>query len=489
MAIIIPSKHIYSKSFDSVIDNNIDKIEINEIIPSTVYDYDTIVFNANYTDLGLYLPDNYDLKADNKSIHQDNTQGNWYYYAEAISFVNIRPAYTTVSIKIPKNQNGKLINKIYDKENIKYSLVLEEKTTVPISITVNISSNDGKPTNSNISYGEFNWEYDNRQTTRVSGVELKDYLSISNTVTVPEANATPVQGVTATASKTLSDQENLPSVIAEFNTQDNTWDLLNLKILTAVYINKAGESDYRKNSYPVILQQMRILNGTAEIYQAKQLSITIYGDTINLDLQEKTITINNNGNKIFSFDGNELIQDTNTPNTETKHQGVIGKWKNGKQTATITCPIVDYYDENGNTAINTTGIVYVKLLSKSGNMLSFQEIGTKSMKAGLTSIKLAGHNLVINVTQIFEDYSFFATLVNGNVSFLIVGAIYSTNRFIKQAKMVFCYGDIVIPYIYTNKGDKPLSHNKDFTPKQFKVIGTKISKRQGVQQELTLQEI
>lgn len=412
MAIVIPSKNIYSINFDPVIDNQIDKVEVETITPSTVYDYDTIVFNKDYTNLGLYLPDNYDLKADSRQIHQDNTQGNWYYYAEAISFVNIRPAYTTVSIKVPKNQSNKLISKIYDKENIKYSLVLDEKETVPISVTVKISSSDGHPSNSNISYGDFNWDYNNRETTKISGIKLKDYLSVANTITVPSASGTSVQGISATASKTLANQENLGSTSVAYNAQDDTWDLLNLKILTAVYVVKTGENYYNKSSLPIFRAQTRTLNGTAEIYAAKQLSMTIYGDTINLDLQDKTVSIGN-GNKVFSFDGNELIQTTNTPTQEGKYQEIIDEWKNGKQTATIACPIADFYDTNGNKVIDTS----------------------------------------------------------------------------VSDKMLFGIGDIVIPYTYTNQGDKPISYNKNFTPKQFKVVGTKISKNQGGTQELTLQEV
>ena len=58
-----------------------------------------------------------------------------------------------------------------------------------------------------------------------------------------------------------------------------------------------------------------------------------------------------------------------------------------------------------------------------------------------------------------------------------------------SGKMLFDIGDIVIPYNYTNQGDKPVAYNKDFTPKQFKVVGTQISMKQGVTQELTLQEV
>lgn len=496
MAIVIPSKHIYSKSFDPVVDNNIDRVEANSIKPSTIYDYNTIVYNADFTDLGLYLPDNYDLKADNKSAHQTPaTQPEMYYYAEAISFVNIRPAYTTVSIKIPKNQNNKLINKIYDKENIKYSLVLDEKTTVPISVTVNISSNDGKPTNSNISYAGFNWNYDDRQTAQIAGIELKDYLSVSNPVTVPEANATLVQGVTATASKTLSNQENISSIYATLNAQDDTWDLLNLKILTAVYVERAEENKYIKSSDGYLLSKTRTLSGTAEIYQAKKLSITIYGDTINLDLQDETKIIGD-GNKVFSFDGNELIQTTNTPSIESKYQGIVDKWKNGKQTAVISCPIADYYSTlNKSECYVTVQLMSVSIIAGKPNLYTFNanNLNIGKVNAGDT---LKGDGYYVAVLSVDVKYnSFYANVTKTTAeppkytNITLFNETLYTPINISSGRMLFQEGDIVIPYTYTNKGDKPLSYNKDFTPKQFKVVGTKISKRQGGMQELTLQEV
>lgn len=575
MAIVIPSKHIYSKSFDPVIDNNIDRVEVNAITPSNVYDYDTIVYNADFTDLGSYLPDNYDLKADNKSVHQTPaTQPEMYYYAEAISFVNIRPAYTTVSIKIPKNQNNKLINKIYDKENIKYSLVLDEKTTVPISVTVNISSDDGKPTNSNISYAGFNWNYNDRQTAQIAGIELKDYLSISNPVTVPEANATPVQGVTATASKTLSNQENISSIYATLNAQDDTWDLLNLKILTAVYVEKAEENKYIKSSYGYSLSKTRTLSGTAEIYAAKQLSITIYGDTINLDLQDKTKIIGD-GNNVFSFDGNEIIQTTNEyliskqiilkketsslpmqipyfiiqNNVDVKvgdkiqyenqtftvsyvsnnnviilnsltfgndfsngaiinatalliddidenYNKIINEWKNGKQTAVITCPIADYYDENGDKIIFSQNKAY----SYSNPIqLSVLNQESSNMFSATVNPNIEWQDWVKNPTIYYRSSSANIVGKTGNTLFFetsniptymsLLGKTGTAYRERKQAPMAFREGDIVIPYTYSNNSDKPLSYNKDFTPKQFKVVGVGISKNQGGMQELTLQEV
>lgn len=415
MAIVIPSKHIYSKTFDPVIDNNISKVEITAMECSEQINYRARVYDNDFNSIGLFEEDDYNLKADNKSVHsQPATQPEMYYYAEAISWVNIRPIWTTISIKIPRRQEKTYIKKVYDEKDISYSLTFSQKETVPITIKVNISSSDGMPTNSNISYNKLAiMDWNNRKSEEIKeSIELKDFLSITNSVTVTEANGTPVQGVSTTASKTLINQENILTAKATLDLQDDSWNLLDLKFLTAVYYERAGYKQYYSGSLPILTTQTRNLSGEGVIYRAQQLSVTIYGDTLVLNLQDNTLKIGE-GNKVFSFDGNELIQTTNTPSIESKYQSVIDHWKNGKQTAVISCPITDYFDEEGNKVIDIT-----------------------------------------------------------------------TN-----SKMLFAEGDIVIPYAYANKGDKPLSYNKDFMPKQFKVIGTKISKSQGGMQELTLQEV
>lgn len=124
-----------------------------------------------------------------------------------------------------------------------------------------------------------------------------------------------------------------------------------------------------------------------------------------------------NGMNLVNLSSSELLQDgaksSNKRMSKFLAENILNSYKNGKQTAVISCPVANYYDENGNKVID---------ISTSG-------------------------------------------------------------------KMLFHEGDIVIPYVYTNQGDRPLSYNKDFTPKQFKVIGTKLSKLQGGMQELTLQEV
>lgn len=48
--------------------------------------------------------------------------------------------------------------------------------------------------------------------------------------------------------------------------------------------------------------------------------------------------------------------------------------------------------------------------------------------------------------------------------------------------------DLVVPYIYTSKGEVPLSTDKDGNAKQFQIIGVNFSYRGIARQEIVIQE-
>lgn len=58
-----------------------------------------------------------------------------------------------------------------------------------------------------------------------------------------------------------------------------------------------------------------------------------------------------------------------------------------------------------------------------------------------------------------------------------------------NARMMFSNGDIVIPYVATPNGDRPMSSNPDGTPKEFLVTGVTLISDGAVWQELQLQEV
>lgn len=94
-------------------------------------------------------------------------------------------------------------------------------------------------------------------------------------------------------------------------------------------------------------------------------------------------------------------------------------YKDGKETATIRCSLVDYYNSDGVLEISPTN--------------------------------------------------------------------YSANN--ANTRMMFSVGDIVIPYVATPTGDRPMSLHPDGTPKSFRVTGVTLISDGAVWQELQLQEV
>lgn len=472
MAIIIPSKNIFSKSFDPVVDNNIDKVEVELNEPQIVNDTEN-VYNETVSG-GFYsigLQKSAPVSASTYITGLDM-------YSVAVAYIEEKPTYRDATFTIPRNMESSYLVRVLTGTD------KSDNSQIKLSMRGSISKGTA---HGSATVGFATFAVSNLVVSTPTNVTTEDeagYILTDSEIDSTYSYSYTYAGKTATATKnfSLTNMSNILDAQATLSEDGKSFNI-SLTLLSGLEITKLGGGiAIRKEDLPITL------TGEYQNYVPTSVEVSFYGDTISLDLQDKTVKIGD-GNKVFSFDGNELIQTTNTPSAETRYQGIVNEWKNGKQTAVISCPIADYYDENGNTAINSTGIVYVKLLSKSGNDLNFQEIGTKNMKVGQTVIRAGDRGILINVTQVFSDYSFSATFVSGSSALLVVGANYTTTRFINMAKMTFHEGDIVIPHIYTNKGDKPMSYNKDFTPKQFKVVGTRISQSQGGTQELTLQEV
>ena len=172
------------------------------------------------------------------------------------------------------------------------------------------------------------------------------------------------------------------------------------------------------------------LDVTREYYIPNRIEISIYGDTIGIDLTNGSITYTKDsegdivegvGNKPLSLSGNELLQDSATTNgvltTKILAQNVLSQYAKGKETATLRCSISDYYDEKDEKE---------KVIDKLGN----------------------GKN------------------------------------------MSFRLHDKVIPYIYLGNGNyAPMSKHQDGTAKVFEVVGTNLIYNGAVWQDLSLQEV
>lgn len=511
MAIIIPSNKIYSKSFDPIVDNEITGIELETNEATINYDTQT-VFNQQYEDFA-------DIDTGNTVQSFKGYQGSTWIADQGILNSAVIGALVIISevqysivitAKIEENQENQLItnlitglSKATGEPNILYTIYGDYSKGKLDGNTVWLK---GQGDDISLVYSYPHGIIDNDQeTSHESNVSysLEGKTSVNYSASANFSDGT--HTVTAHAEVSLG-SFTYASPIKVIIDNKEYWRI-QFDIIAGLRLNTATISKIGLTySGPDNTFEAPITEGIYETYTPKRIEVSINGNVLKLDLKSGTSKIGN-GNKVFSFEGNELIQTTNVPSIESKYQSIIDKWKNGKQTAVIRCAIADYYSEdkeevttNYNAQISITKVTNLTL----GYDVEFQS--TKKIQFGdnqyITLYCHTGNNELsdfsINVKK--QDGNTY----KGRIDFTIIkpqtkqyNGFYSstTMQNIKAISisgdnlpMTFHEGDIVIPYKYTNYGDKPLLYNKDFTPKQLKVVGTRILKK-GLMQELTLLEV
>lgn len=370
MAIVIPSKNIYQKENPKVRDNVIERVEVNavEVVPDN--EYETPVES-------IILQDGFFSTAENSYIIGGSAlmsgSGLYQSYNNAISYVSAMAKYNRCVVKIPLLKNNFYINSLLlgvdkdDKPNIKYNV---SGTIKKGTATATIKRTGIEDTSVNIENIQKN-EGIEEQTIFDIKSKIENPIEYGGVISIAKANAT-----ISVSEGNLKEIEN-----AEIITENNIeYYQLTLTILCSVDNVKIGATG--PYIYPANANTSYEGVGTYEEYTPTKLEITIYGNTIGIDLQDKTVYINGETQKkVHSFDGNELMQttnyikDTGEPAIEKMYGDTQLAYSRGKETATIRCSISDYYEENGEKKIS---------IDKSTGRMSFK-IGDKIIPMVYTS--------------------------------------------------------------------------------------------------------
>lgn len=474
MAIIIPSKNIYEINNQKVVDNEVDNIEVSAKRIEETKDYSVNVYNNDFDVV------TYQHGAETSDIHEEyrlHTQAPTSYCAVSGVF---KPFYVDIDVVVNKQIGNKIITQIKTGEdktdetaNIKYSTACIKKSA-PISATYNTSeSGRHDPSFANIQY-----------TYPDDGEE--GVFNLPKTITV-QHNYSDISLSEITVN--LNDETNLKDIGRTIKiTETNDYFSFRCHLL-------CGEEIYELKGDAVGPPTNRsTASGTATIYIPQKISLTVYGNTIGIDLQDETIKIGN-GQHVYSFSGNELMQTSNTPSIDSKYNKVIKQWKNGKEVATIKCGIDEYW-ENKEEEITIT----VK------SILPYSVIYKRIEFTSDTSLR-DGANFSNHATELKDAIDIYeiSRKENGTYSGFVLSDetpiinkeyIGTTNWKLVidpqtgMRPLTFQIGDMVIPYIMGADGnDKPMSFYSDKTPKWFKVIGKGIIADGQIMQELTLQEM
>jgi hypothetical protein len=270
----------------------------------------------------------------------------------ALVYFDNHAGYYVATIKIPRNKDNKYIATLYKGEKEQNGETVEEdviyynlygnKKTQSISATVYQKPNVSVPDSemSGITYGEETIEED----IFIDIPELPIVISKKNAITIPAIEAK-VVGVSDQSTYTVTESDDYFTIEVKFLT------LFTVEEMTGVY-----------NLASLLTSHNIPISGTRTEYVAKRISITVYGNTIGIDLAKQTVIVGNiDGNKPFSVDGNELMQTSNyyiVENDlaiENSFLKTVQHYSNGKETAVLRCSISDYYTDGGELAISADG--------------------------------------------------------------------------------------------------------------------------------------
>jgi hypothetical protein len=358
MAIVIPSSKTYDRQNPKVRDNIIERIEVGavEVLPNN--EYETPVYNEKFSSFELIDtsgdPDKKDvgLKAEYKYTNIGSTNSSTVAFVAYCGYQSYKKS--SFSLTIPRLKRNSFLNSIMygeDKDgnaNIKYNVYCSKRTGNAEGTFIYGGSYDGFTGCTNIVLKEGKLE------------DTKNYsLPKEVSYTYSGTNSSAGLSGSATANAKMYEGE---SIVKATPTYEENQILINFDIISKVTVVKLGTN-------PVVVASGNFLGkGSYEEYIPKQIEITIYGNTIGIDLTDKTIYIPENdtvSKKVHSVDGNELMQtsnyllDTGKNAIETMYGETRLQYEKGKETATVLCSIGDYFDnESGEKVVsidNSTG--------------------------------------------------------------------------------------------------------------------------------------
>lgn len=360
MAIIIPSKSIYKMDNPKIRDNVVDAVTVNHTVVKNDNKYNTDVNLTKYTESSFdyAFETNYSEWTKSATVNARSGNDTYVYYAGAS--VGIRTHYNVnpIEIYIDRIIDNAYISSIltgYNKNgnpNINYNVVYKHyEGSSKIRVKQYPMGGD------NTDYVDsIELTYDNGYTTTQGNLPK---LSVEKTKTYSHQNLT--SDITAKANVSQEDKTTLynDDILKSF---DETYFYFKIdKILCGVETYSAYGADRMSTSAwggdPTSTERYVDLYGTCEKYVPVELQISFNGDTIAFNLEEDSVSYGAEGSKKpFLLSGSEIIQSNGKSGDFNliSHLATIirRQYANGKETATITCSINDYYDGDGNLIVS-----------------------------------------------------------------------------------------------------------------------------------------
>ena len=339
MAIKIPSKNIYEMENPKVRDNVIDNVSIEQTIVKPNNEYEVSVYNTKEENIK-----NTFFESDSDSSTYIRTASTYEYQVTAL-FTLVKAYYFNFSIKVPRLIGNFWVSTLIDKQEdiVKATVYTREKSGIASGVMQH-SLVDNKDY---IIATNIITNYTSEKPTTINSLSNYENKISFETTTVD------IYGETLFAKIEIQDNSSIKSPIIE---EHDDYYIISASVLVGK--EEISLYGYNKKAYTLFPS----VSGKCTYYEPTQIEITIYGNTIGIDLTNGSITYGS-GNKPFSLSGNELLQDSSTiltntterPTTEYLYGWVKNQYEKGKETATLLCDISDYYKENGEKVIDIKG--------------------------------------------------------------------------------------------------------------------------------------
>ena len=323
MAIIISSKNIYEINNQKVVDNEIDNIEVNAKGINQGIKYNTEVYNES---IFSFLSDSYESQYQAKSSRENLSK-----LETSIAYIKIdETRFAEKEILIPvKSGNSRITN-------------------------LRLGTSDGKPNIKSVVYCRYEtgtarwggtliynlvgWSAGNIQPEQVE-IQIKKFGDRRDDYVEYDIIGSPIDGqqISIPQDKKVSYEYNpnnlagttkvefYPKIFGKTNLANiNSAEKITKNGVEYYKISVGIASGYRvaklggKDSYTVsgtmidqrTWERITSMDGTYEYYFPQSIEITINGDVLTIDIQDETVKVGN-GQHVYSFDGNELMQTSN----------------------------------------------------------------------------------------------------------------------------------------------------------------------------------
>lgn len=336
MAIIIPSKNTYNTNNPKVRDNNVANVSVETLIVAPNNTYKEALFSRKCD-----LQNSYSRQPQTQIKVGEPTNA----YLVLYAYGEARDKYfETRTVEVRKIYENKSATKIY------YGVDNEGKSQIEYSLRYEKNTYDIECDFDNLGGSKTNATFTNIRRTSETPINTETIVGKLDAISLQDdgGNGFSLDDI----SISLTPLTNISTIVPD--REDETgWYFPTLTILIG---GNTKVFRYSTSSYGGVASIKTTLQGTEVEYVPKSLEITIYGDTISIDLTDSTKSYGSGG-KPLTLSGNELLQDNTTtyrvPTTEYLANRVISEYANGKETATVLVSVSEYYDDNGNLVIST----------------------------------------------------------------------------------------------------------------------------------------